>query len=173
VRSRGTTLLETCVALFVITIISGAILAVINEMTYFLGDQNTRAVFALDSSMALTKLESELREIGQTTVAGTSYPYLGNGNTQLNFVRLADPPCRYDGGTDLEWDPTVYTVKAVNGELAVWQGATKKLVLCTSVQAVTFGLSGRRITVDLVLQRTDQRGQELSEASRRIIGMRN
>jgi hypothetical protein len=173
VSNRGITLLETCVALCVIAIISGSMLAVVGEITYFLTDQNARAVYALDSSMALAKLDGELREIGRTTVNGVSYPYLGNNNTQLDFVRLADPPCRYDGGTDLLWDPTVYTVKLASAELAVWQGGTKKLVLCTNVHDVTFGLSGRRVTIDLGLQRTDQRGKGLSETSRRIIGMRN
>jgi hypothetical protein len=162
-----------CVAGCVIVILSGSALAVIGEMTYFLGDQDTRTVFALNASTALSKMELELREIGQTTVAGTAYPYISGGNTELNFVRLASPPCLYDGSTDLLWDPTVYTAKVVGGELAVWQGGTKRLVLCTSVQSATFGIAGRRLTVDLVLRRVDSRGQQITETTRRIIVMRN
>lgn len=172
-KQTGFTLLEACVAVGILVILIGSALMVFGEMTYFLGNADTRAAFALDSSSGFTKLDSELREIGQTVVGGVSYPSINNAGDELSFVRLASPPCAYDGSTDLEWDPTVYTIKRDNGELAIWQGNQKKLILCRNVQSLTFALAGRKLTIDLVQQGTDSRGQQITQNVRRVIVIRN
>jgi hypothetical protein len=173
VKNNGFTSLELCIVCAVLAVLMGSALGVFGEMTYFLGNQNTMAVFAIDSSCAFSKMEHELRKIGNTNIGGVDYPQINGAADTLSFVRLAKPPCLYDGNTELQWDPTVYTAKVTAGELAIWQGTTKKLVLCRNVQAVNFALSGRKLAVDLTLQGMDPRGQPITQNVRRIIILRN
>lgn len=172
-RNRGFTMLELVVALGILMVLMGSALGVFGEMTYFLGNQDTMAAFAIDSSTAFLRMEQELRKVGRATVAGVDYPKISNNADAFMFVRLASPPCLYDGSTDLQWDPTVFTIKAINNELAVWNGNTKKIVLCRNVQAITFAIAGRKLTIDLTLEGADSRGQLISQNVRRIIVIRN
>jgi hypothetical protein len=173
VSTKGFTLLEAIVATGILMVLFGVALGAIGDMTYFLGSQDTVSSMALNSSTGLTKLHQELREVGVATVAGTTYPRVNATGTELQFVTLADPPCTYDGSTDLRWNPTVYTVKEENGELGIWQDTTLELLLCQNVQTAVFAMRGRKITVDIELQALDARGQPLTEQFRRIIVMRN
>jgi hypothetical protein len=151
----------------------GAALGTVGDMTYFMGSQDTVTTLALNASTGLTKLHQELRETGNAVVDGISYPNLSSGDTQLHFVTLADPPCTLDGSTELLWDPTVYTLKAENGILGIWEGGTLKLQLCRNVTAATFAIAGRKLTADVELKTVDTRGVELAQRFRRIIVMRN
>ena len=157
----------------ILVVLFGSSLAFLGNMTYFLKNNDTRSAFAVNSSMAFAKLETELRKIGYTVVGGTSYPYIVGGGAEFRFVRLADPPTNYDGSADLIWDPTEYSVKIVNGQFGIWQGAQQKLLLCTNAQSVSFSLSGRKVTIDLTLQVTDARGNPVTSTCRRIIVFRN
>ena len=172
-RRQGFTLLELCVACAVLMIVMGAVLAVTGDMAAFATRQDTQLAFALNASQAMTKLDQELRKTGQTVVDGEAYPHVAADGVEFNFVRLADPPCTTNGGADLLWNPAVYTVKAVHGELGIWEGAVRKLIMCTGVESVAFTRAGRRITVDMTLAKADARGDRVQHDVRHMIIMRN
>jgi type II secretory pathway pseudopilin PulG len=172
-HTRGFTLLEACIACAMFLIVMGVVLAVTSDMANFATRQDTQCAFALNSSQAMTKLDQELRKTGQTVVGGVAYPQVANANTEFNFVRLADPPCTTNGGADLLWNPTVYTVKIVNGELGIWEGNVRKMTLCAGVESVSFAQAGRRITIDMVLARTDARNNRVAHSTRHMMIMRN
>lgn len=170
---RGFTLLELCVAFAILTIVIGAVLAVTSDMANFAGRQDTQLAFALNASQSMTKLDQELRKTGQAVVGGTAYPKIDAAGAELSFVRLADPPCTTGGGADLLWNPAVYTVKAVDGELGIWEGGSRKIVMCAGVESVAFTRAGRRITVDMTLAKNDARGGRIAHTSQYMSIMRN
>ena len=173
VANRGFTIIETCVTTFVILLLVGCAFAVVGEMTYFLRNEDTRYAFAINASMGLTKLDTELREIGRATVNGSTYPAISDDGRTLTFVRLADPPCDFAGTGEILWDPTVYTVRVHDGRLGICEGNIHRVKLCSNVKTCTFSIAGKRLTVDLVLEKTDQRGRPITHSIRRVTVMRN
>ncbi len=172
-HARGFTLLEMCITSALFLVVMAVVLAVTSDMAAFATRQDTQCAFALNASQAMTKLDRELRKTGAAVVSLGAYPQISVDGAAFDFVRLADPPCTTNGGTDLLWNPTVYTVKAEGGELGIWEGDQHMLTLCAGVDAVQFAQAGRRITVDLVLARTDARGNRVQHGSRHMIIMRN
>ena len=172
-RRSGFTLLEVCVALATVMVLMGTTLGVVGEMTNFLQGETMEGEFTVKASMALGKLEREIRKTGSTVIGGTAYPQVGSAGAEFHFVRLADPPTAGHGSTELLWDPTVYTVRVVDGILGIWSGGIRLLILCTGVNRVDVAVSGRRVTVDLELSTQDARGVARNVAVRRMIVMRN
>lgn len=170
--NRGFTTIEASITAVVILILLGSAFGVIGEMTHFLDTTNTGYAFGLNASTALSKLDVELRKIGTATVDGSKYPFVGNGGESLHFVRLDDPPCDYPNGGDFRWKPREYVVSVEDGQLGIWAAGERHL-LCIDVSSVAFELSGRKISVNLVLEKPDGRGGVIRESHSRIIVMRN
>jgi type II secretory pathway pseudopilin PulG len=172
-RSQGFTLLEVVISATTVMIVMGVVLAVASDMANFATRQDSQCAQEINASQAMAKLDQELRKTGSATVAAGTFPAIAASGAEFSFVRLADPPSSTNGGADLLWNPTVYTVKAVDGELGIWQANQRKLTLCAGVESIAFAQSGRRITVDLTLATTDARGNRLAHSSQHIIIMRN
>ena len=167
---RGFTILEMCIALAILTALGGAVAGIAGRMLDYLGEQDTRQAFVLSATSAFAKLDVELRESGRTTMGGTQYPYTAAEDEELCFLRLENPPCTFDGGTNLRWNPTEITLKTENGELRLYEGSVRRTTLVTKVEKCRFAISGRAVVIDLVLADNDD---NVRERFRRIIVMRN
>ena len=172
-RTQGHTLLEVCIASSTLIILIGAVFGVFGDMIVFVNEQNTRCCLTIDATLAMTKLDTELRRSGRTMLGTTAYPYTSNGNTELHFLRLAATPFSTGVIPNLVWDPTVYTVRLHTGRLGIWVNGAEKLTLCTHVQSAAFKRSGNRIMVDMTLMRLNERGAKVQVPVNYTIVMRN
>ncbi|HAK97560.1 MAG TPA: hypothetical protein DCM87_21855 [Planctomycetes bacterium] len=168
--ARGFTILEMCIALAIMTVLGGAVVGMAGRMMDYLGEQDVRQAFVLDATSTFAKLDVELRESGNATIGATRYPFTASDGAELCFLRLDNPPCTFDGGTDLRWNPTEIRLNTENRELRLYEGGVRRATLITKVDRCLFTISGRAIAIDLELADADAR---VRDRFRRIIVMRN
>ncbi|HVR76418.1 MAG TPA: hypothetical protein VMT52_18965 [Planctomycetota bacterium] len=163
-----------------------SVLSIALGLTDFVGDGDVDRSVQTEAHRAFQRLSEVLRKSGWVTEGDVTHPRVLAGGTELEFRCLADLDMNgyaFDGSTgDLEWNPTVYTVRLdeSDGSLGIHVGPNRALLLGRHVTSIEFKTSAedgslypQEVQVSLTTQRTDSQKDPIKYAFTGSIHMRN
>lgn len=143
---KGFTILELCVALCVLAIITVGVLFSLEKTTTLVGASTSIQHSELTLSMLVEKIKEEVQNSDSTRA------YVDAEG--LHYVKLNEStPCVLkDSQYVANWQTNESVLSAQGGELSFTKSNGEKVTLCVNVTSATFQLQGRELTFAIVLR---------------------
>ena len=185
-REQGFSLLEVFIAVVIISILVGGVLAISVETARFTAFADDDYIVQTEATGSVQKLANIIHKTGWADVGGFQFPQVWNDGNELDFVLNGDLDGNgyaFDQTTgELEWAPVIYTARRdeLTGTLGVYVGPFLLWVLGSHISDVDFvtnvedhSVQFREVRVRVQADRVTRDGTPVSHTTSSSIHMRN